>query len=585
VSSPSSYVGRQRISVASSGTTLSVALAGWPALKQDDVIIAVISDTGTLRQITSVTDGWSKIGQVAQNNGWVAPTAYARQIGNPASEPAFAVTFSNSLNYASRVELYAFRDVEAAVIDCASSNTWGTGASISLPEISTVTDQALCLLFGANEGPSPGKTLTAALTALEAMDSQAAAWRNLGTGAWSFVKSPAGATGQQGISQGTSGIGIAGLLIALRPAPPRGSVSEGATLGATGDAVQAEVGDASAAVSAGASADWAYADGAGEGTAPSSIHPGTAQDAVQSDAGGQTAPAAMGVSADAVQKEVASATAAVGFGVTSTERLDDLGGGGAPATLGATPDASYVPAGVVTYPGPDTWQVTLDGIGPDPVEVRITDNLGSTLVIHLNENGIVPEPDNAAAQLGASADAGYWTPGDASGPAHLGAQQDARQADAGGAAAAVTIGSQSDAQVLPPLTSRWLAKLMKIGQSWIGGPYRRIPLDQFGWGQDVAVATGVQQDSYFTAKDAVDSGPDAAVSVGAAQDAVWHIVEPAVIITVPPLTFGVVVEPFTYGIPVAPTPQPCFAADPLTNADEVAPIPYGIVVPATPMKE
>jgi hypothetical protein len=567
-----SYVGRQTVS--NTGIRYStVSVASWTALQPGDVlIVAAIHNWfpgyASLATAGYTLLGWQSVGGSSMGN----PTLYVwgKIIGDPASEPAITVDFGNHATDAGLV-VEAWRGGDpATILDGAVTTSYGN-SSVTTPETSTSVDGSRVVHYtvfyaysGAITGSSPYNV------AVDAQFNGGNYGGDLRFCSFSKVQTPAGATGSA-TAAGPSGTAI-GILVPLKAGPPRGAVSEGATLGATGDAVQAEVGAATAAVAPGVAADWTYADGAGEGTQPSAVHPGSTQDAVQTDAGGQTAAASMGVAADAVQAEVASATAAASFGAATAEKLADLGGQGAPAALGVTPDASYTPAGVVAYPGPDTWQVTLDGIGPDPVEVRITDNLGSTLVVHLNENGIVPEPDNVAAQLGASADAGYWTPGQTTEAARLGSTQDARQVDQGAVAAPVALGTQSDAQVLPPLVSRWLAKLLRIGQSWLGGPYRRVPLEQSDF-RNEKVTASAKQDAYFTPKDAVDSGPDVAVAVGATQDAVFHIIEPTDVCAVLPIPRNVF---------VAPSPANIRAAPIRGGAMEVAPIPGNIMVNPIP---
>ena len=234
----------------------------------------------------------------------------------------------------------------------------------------------------------------------------------------------------------------------------------------------------------------------------------------------------MGVAPDAVQAEVAAATA--------------------PATLGATEDASILPPGVVVYPTGDTWATTvvLNPVGL--TRIVLTDDLGSVLVRYLDPDGnVVPQTD-APAALDAQADAGYWVPGEETEVVHPGAVADAVQAEVASASAGATLGAQSDADALPPYTARWLSKELRVGQSWIGGPYRRIPQDQAA-DQAPAQHFDVQQDAYFTPKDAIDSIPDAAVSLGTAQDAAFTIVEPEVRIRVPSLPFGRSVAPGAYG--------------------------------------
>jgi hypothetical protein len=525
------YVGRKTAS--SAGGAASVTLSDWTALAAGDVLL-VFSLHNKLSSAATLT-GWTLLGKVTHPAGNPTAYAWAKRIGDPATEPAVSVTWNDAAEFRT-VEVQAWRDCDpTTILDGLVKSATGS-TTITTPETSTATNEARVIHWvGHYAGNTTEITGTAPFDA--AVDARFAALAYAPSAylrhrSFSMVKSPAGATGSAIASGGASGQTL-GFLVALKPGPPTGATTETSTAAATQDATVQDVAGQTEAATAGATAGWSYVAGPNEGDGEAAALADASQDATQADAGASVAAAVAGSTQDAAQGGAGESTATASAGATQDAGVHDPGGDTATSAADATQDADYLPPGTVVYPSADTWRV--NGVTV-PATVRVEDDLGNVLIREYD----------AAGNLVRSED--LFTAG-ADEAATAGATQDAAQGDAGELDAAATAGATQDGDWQTRRHPGWLARVIRLGWSWVGGPYHRIPLEQEGWA-DAPATAAAGQDAYFTEQHAVaDAG--ASATAGAEQDAIFHIVEPKVTVRVPAIPYGIRVHAIPRGVRVA----------------------------------
>jgi hypothetical protein len=444
--------------------------------------------------------GYTQLADVAHGDGVLRASVWAKRVtGAPGSEPDVSITWGGGGARVAEVQAWRGGD-PSTILDAAVSTATGAG-SVTTPGVTTVTAGALALHFVAAAAPFNGTIAgTAPLdVAVAAQLINGPSGSRDRQGAFALTTNPAGATGDADASGGNSATQTIGILIPLRVIPPvEAGRTDSATLGAAQDAVY---------------------DPTVRGINTDTITAGATQDAVQAEVGAATAAATLGSIQDAV--------------------LAHIAGEAAPSSLGASADAAYVPAGEVLYPSADTWQVTIAGLGSEPTKVEIRDDRGAVIVLYLTDEGIVPQTSEVVG-LSAVADANY--------------------ADRGGLTAATTVADTADGDFQSHRSPGWLARFVRVAWSWVGGPYIRIPAEQVA-DATVAATIGGAQEGYFTPLHAV-ADTEAAVAIGSEQEAVFHIVEPKVVIRVPVHVYGLAVKAMPLGTRGTRTPRAAVEAEP-----------------------
>lgn len=527
------YVGRVTVT---SGSVLNPSAI--PGLATGDWLLVFLASSNPAT--THAVPGYTQIAQVAGST--IRASAWFKQVsGAPASEPQINITWFGYVVG----EVQAWRGLDpTTLLDVAANTAVGSVSPISTASVTTVTAGAVAL--HAVYVWDAGGNVSAALNGNAPFDTGVAVTLMQPSG---YVKQrqfrhDMGAPGATGAASATypTPTETASFLFALRPNPPiQADTSETSTFGAAQDA---------------------------------SYDPTIR--------GLDTAAAVLATTQDAIQAEIGAHAAAVAFDVTQSAALDWAAAPDAVAVVfGAILDATALAPGEVWYPGPDTWAAVITGLTPVPTEVRITDSVGATLVIHLTDSGIVPE-DQAAATLAVAQDAGYWTPGEAEAAARFGATQDAAQADVDASAAAVTLGAAHDGEFQPLYRPTWLARFIRMAWTWVGGPYRRVPADQSA-DAALAVVLDALQDGNFTPRYAVaDVALAVVLSVG--QDATFIIVEPAVHVSVPAIPYGRAVKAIPLGHYVASIPWRAHEVHADSLGVRVPVHPQNFLVPATRLR-
>lgn len=170
-----------------------------------NLLVAIIS-TNTDATIPAQT-GWTQIDQVGSAAGALLGAFY--KIAG-ASEPT-SYTFSGTASTSTSAIIAAFTSFDTTTpFDIVDSTFTGTGTSLSLGPVTTVTDQAYVLYGAAARSASDTVTADAALTTL----AQVTAQRRITVA--SEVKTPAGSTTARTFS-GTTSVPRSGVVIAIRP--------------------------------------------------------------------------------------------------------------------------------------------------------------------------------------------------------------------------------------------------------------------------------------------------------------------------------------------------------------------------------